>query len=109
MTLEPPSLLSEEKMMVYQYFTLLGNGKVDAILDIFIEEEDMAIVYEPFSKEQGLHGKDAIKNFLQVAAMANRGVEKTIEIIQPEVKKVAKAKGEECSTITITALVTFIR
>jgi hypothetical protein len=70
----------EDKHMniVYQYFTLLGNGdQIDDVLDMFADDDP--IVYEPFSKENNLQGKAAIKSFLQVATMANRVLEKTID------------------------------
>jgi hypothetical protein len=54
------------------------------------------VVYEPFSKEDGLHGKSAIEYFLKVAMMANTGLSRTIEF------------AEE-SEDAITAIVTFQR
>ena len=42
-----------------------------------------AVVYEPFSKLQGLKGKSAIEPFLRVAMMANSNLKRTIEFEKP--------------------------
>lgn len=50
---------------------------MDGILELFDYD---AIVYEPFSKSQGLRGKSAIEPFLKVAMMANSGLQREIKI-----------------------------
>ena len=69
-------LILNNEQMVHQYFQLIGQKDVSGLLELF---SDDAVVYEPFSNERdGLHGKSAIENFLQVAAMANAGMTREI-------------------------------
>ena len=62
---------------VFQYFKLIENKDIDGILDLF---DYNAVVSEPFSKSQGLRGKASIEPFFKVAAMANAGLNRKIEI-----------------------------
>jgi len=68
--------LSGEEI-IDRYFNCIGNKDLDGILDLF---DDDAIVYEPFSKMQGLHGSTQIEPFLKVAMMANDNLRRAIRI-----------------------------
>ena len=46
-----------------------------ALLGLFASD---AIIYEPFSSEDGLHGKGEIEPFLKVVLMANSGLDRNI-------------------------------
>lgn len=89
---ESRPLTGEE--IVARYFRYTDNKDLDGILDLFDYD---AIVYEPFSKVEGLHGKSAIEPFLKVAMMANSELRRTVKI-----EKTTKANNNE-----ITALITF--
>ena len=80
--------------IVARYFRYTDNKDLDGILDLFDYD---AVVYEPFSKVEGLHGKSAIEPFLKVAMMANSELRRTVKI-----EKTTKANNNE-----ITALITF--
>ncbi len=67
-------------------------------MDLLVDD---AIIYEPFSNiDGGLRGKSAIKPFLEVALMANDGLQHRIEIEQQQQRN-ADNKNQ------VTALVTF--
>jgi|SRR5436853_1678111 len=89
---EHSAVLANEQM-VHEYFRLISKKDVYGLLDLFAED---SVVYEPFSKENGLHGKSTIQHFLKVAVMANAGLKRTITFGQKAVD-------------AITALVTFER
>lgn len=89
---ESRPLTGEE--IVARYFRYTDNKDLDGILDLFDYD---AVVYEPFSKVEGLHGKSAIEPFLKVAMMANSELRRTVKI-----EKTTKANNNE-----ITALITF--
>ncbi len=85
---------------VYEYFRLIKNKDINRLLDLFVDD---AIIYEPFSNiDGGLRGKSAIKPFLEVALMANDGLQHRIEIEQQQQRN-ADNKNQ------VTALVTFER
>ncbi len=79
--------------VVNEYFRLITNRDIVDIISLFDED---AIVYEPFSNENGLHGKAVIENFLKVVFMANTGLNRTI-------------KFESVTKDSAVALVTFER
>lgn len=63
-------MLDNEDVLI-QYFALLSGGKIDRLLELFTDD---AVIYEPFSKAGELRGKEAIEDFLKIAAMIARGV-----------------------------------
>jgi hypothetical protein len=71
-------LSSEE--IVSQYFKLIENKNLNGILDLFDTD---AVVYEPFSKVEGLKGIGSIEPFIKVAMMANSNLKRIIEIEKP--------------------------
>jgi len=91
---ESRPLTGEE--IVARYFRYMDNKDLDGILDLFDYD---AIVYEPFSKVEELHGRSAIEPFFKVAMMANNELRRTIKI--EKTKKVNNNNNE------ITALTTF--
>lgn len=91
---------------VYEYFRLIKNKDINRVLDLFVDD---AVVYEPFSNVLGgLRGKSAIKPFLEIALMANDGLQHKIEIKhqkQQQQQRQSKIDKED----QVTALVTFQR
>jgi hypothetical protein len=63
--------------LVHRYFGFIQNRDMEGLLDLFDYD---AVIYEPFSKVTGLHGKSAIEPFLKVAMMANSNMKRTIVI-----------------------------
>ena len=90
---ESRPLTGEE--IVARYFRYMDNKDLDGILDLFDYD---AVVYEPFSKVEELHGRSAIEPFFKVAMMANNELRRTI--------KIEKAKKADNNN-EITALTTF--
>jgi hypothetical protein len=76
------------------YFRCIDRKDIEGVLDLFDYD---AVVYEPFSKIQGLQGKSAIEPFLRVAMMANREVRRKFKI----------EKDQEGNNNEITAMITF--
>jgi ketosteroid isomerase-like protein len=88
--------------IVYEYFRRIKNKDVHGVLNLFADD---AIIYEPFSNiEGGLRGKRAIKPFLDVASMANDGLQLKIEFVKGQNSSINN-KGVN----QIIALVTFER
>jgi hypothetical protein len=83
------SMILTNEQMVHEYFNRISKKDVKGLLQLFAED---AVVYEPFSKEEGLHGKSAIEHFLKVAVMANSGLARTIEFAE---------KSEEAITSSV--------
>ncbi len=90
---ESRPLTGEE--IVARYFRYMDNKDLDGMLDLFDYD---AVVYEPFSKVEELHGRSAIEPFFKVAMMANNELRRTI--------KIEKAKKADNNN-EITALTTF--
>ena len=88
--------LSGEEI-VAQYFKCMDSRDLDGMLELFDYD---AVVYEPFSKVEGLHGKSAIEPFLKVAMMANNELRRTIKIEKPK-------KPNDNDHHSIVALITF--
>jgi hypothetical protein len=89
---------------IYEYFRLIKNKDINRLLDLFTDD---AIIYEPFSNVHGgLRGKSAIKHFLEIALMANHGLQHKIEIEQ---KKQQQRQSNPDKEDQVTALVTFQR
>lgn len=88
------SIITSNEKLVAEYFRLLAQNP-DHALQLFTDD---SIVYEPFSKEQGIKGKEAIRHFLRVAHMANNGLERKIEIISNDKNRIEArisfAKGD---------------
>ncbi len=78
-----------------RYFRYIDSKDIDGLLDLFDYD---AVVYEPFSKVEGLHGRSAIEPFLKVAMMANSELRRAVKI---EKTKKTGINNE------ITALITF--
>ena len=102
------TVLQSDIDIVFEYFRRIRNKDVPALLDLFVDD---AVVYEPFSKSDGiqskttgLRGKYAIESFLRVAIMANEGLKGTIKIDKSDEKIDSKSQSNQ-----ITALVTFER
>jgi ketosteroid isomerase-like protein len=90
---ESRPLTGEE--IVGRYFRYMDNKDLDGILDLFDYD---AVVYEPFSKVEELHGRSAIEPFFKVAMMASNDLRRTIKI-----EKTKKVNNNN----EITALTTF--
>ena len=90
---ESRPLTGEE--IVARYFRYMDIKDLDGMLDLFDYD---AVVYEPFSKVEELHGRSAIEPFFKVAMMANNELRRTI--------KIEKAKKADNNN-EITALTTF--
>lgn len=80
---------------VSEYFKRMAQKDVDGLLNLFTDD---AVIYEPFSKSDGLKGRSQIEPFLRVATMANEALQHSIVIEKKQ------NKGS-----VITALVTFER
>jgi hypothetical protein len=63
---------------VNQYFDKIQES-VEGTLALFTED---AVIYEPFSCENGLRGRVEIGHFLKVARMANIGLRRKISVIK---------------------------
>lgn len=72
-----PSHIQTDRQLVREYFRRIAENS-KSTLALFADD---AVLYEPFSTEMELHGKGAIEDFLQVARMANRGLQKKISFI----------------------------
>ena len=68
--------LSGEEI-VDQYFKCITDKDVGGILDLFDYD---GVLYEPFSKMQGLRGHAQIEPFLKVAMMANTSLKRAVKI-----------------------------
>jgi hypothetical protein len=71
------TLILTDNQLVKEYFRQIQNS-AEATLSLF---KDDAIIYEPFSLENGLRGKEEIGYFLKVARMANVGLQRKISIL----------------------------
>jgi len=88
--------------IIYEYFRSIKNKDINKLIRLFADD---AIIYEPFSKAgdtNGLQGRTAIESFLNIAIMANSGLNHQIEIIKSDPKV-------RSNTDQITANVTFER
>ena len=92
---ESRPLTGEE--IVARYFRYMDNKDLDGILDLFDYD---AVVCEPFSKVEELHGRSAIEPFFKVAMMANSDLRRTIKIEKTK-------KPDNNNNNEITALTTF--
>jgi ketosteroid isomerase-like protein len=91
------------RSIVYEYFKLIKNKDINRLLDLFADD---ATIFEPLSKiHGGLQGKTAIKAFLEVALMANDGLQHEIRFEKQDSDKYNNSYNDN----QITALVTFAR
>ncbi len=81
--------------IVSEYFKLVARKDMENLLNLFASD---AVVYEPFSKSEGLRGRAAIEPFLNVVMMASEGLKRSIVI-----------ENQKGKTNKVTALVTFER
>lgn len=93
--------LSGEEI-VTQYFKCMDSRDLDGMLELFDYD---AVIYEPFSKVDGLHGKSAIEPFLKVAMMANTELRRTVKIEKRPKKP--NDNNDDDNNNRIVALVTF--
>lgn len=63
-----------DERLVEEYFKRISESPSET-LELFTDD---AIVYEPFSGDKALHGREEIAYFLKVARMANQGFQKEI-------------------------------
>jgi hypothetical protein len=68
------SPVTTDLQLAKEYFDRIPVNS-DAALQLFTDD---AVIYEPFSVEDGLRGKEAIEHFLKVASIANQGLQKKI-------------------------------
>jgi hypothetical protein len=88
------------KSIVYEYFKLIKDKNINRLLNLFADD---AIIHEPFSNiDGGLKGKSAIKPFLEIAMMANEGMQQEIEFEKPRI-------SNHNNKNQVTVLVTFER
>ena len=73
--IEGVKLASTSKELAVEYFSMMSKKDLDGLLALFAED---ATVFEPFSRENGLHGLSEIESFLRVAMMANDGLQKEL-------------------------------
>jgi len=55
--------------LVFECFELASQNRIEELLDLFADD---VTIYEPFSKkEEGLHGKPAVRSFLNMMTLAS--------------------------------------
>jgi hypothetical protein len=63
--------LTTNQKLVFECFKLASQNKIEELLELFADD---VIIYEPFSKkeeEEGLHGKPAVRSFLNMMTLAS--------------------------------------
>ena len=73
--------IATNKDLVMEYFNFISSRDLGRLLGLFADD---AVVYEPFSREEGLHGRGEIEPFLKVVLMANTGLEREITFPKSE-------------------------
>jgi hypothetical protein len=71
------SRIQTDKQLVREYFRRIAESS-RSTLALFTDD---AVLYEPFSNENGLRGRGAIEHFLKVARMANQGLQRKISFV----------------------------
>jgi hypothetical protein len=101
--------LQSDRDIIFEYFRRIKDKDIPGLLDLFTDD---AVVYEPFSKlddihgkTAGLRGKHAIEPFLGVVVMANDGLEDIIKIDKSD----EKTDGPKNKSTQISAIATFER
>jgi ketosteroid isomerase-like protein len=55
--------------LVFECFELASQNRIEELLDLFADD---VTIYEPFSKkEEGIHGKPAVRSFLNMMTLAS--------------------------------------
>lgn len=70
----------QEEDVVRRFFMLVESKSLDALLDLFDYD---AVVSEPFSRAEDLHGRPEIEPFLKIALMANTDLRREIKMEKP--------------------------
>lgn len=61
--------MNTNQKRVFECFKLASQNKIEELLELF---SDDVIIYEPFSKkEEGLHGKPAVRSYLNMMTLAS--------------------------------------
>jgi hypothetical protein len=85
----------------------MKDKNIDRLLNLFAED---AIIHEPFSNiDGGLKGKSAIKPFLEIAMMANEGMQQEIEFEKPRISNHNHNNNNHNNKNQVTVLVMFER
>jgi hypothetical protein len=93
--------------IVYEYFKLMKDKNINRLLNLFADD---AIIHEPFSNiDVGLKGKSAIKPFLEIAMMANEGMQQEIEFEKPRISNHNHNSNNHNNKNQVAVLVTFER
>ena len=61
--------MTTNQQLVFECFKLASQNKIEELLELFADD---VIIYEPFSKkEEGLHGKPAVRSYLNMMTLAS--------------------------------------
>lgn len=61
--------MTANQQLVFECFKLASQNKIEELLELFADD---VIIYEPFSKkEEGLHGKPAVRSYLNMMTLAS--------------------------------------
>lgn len=61
--------MTTNQKLVFECFKLASLNKIEELLELFADD---VIIYEPFSKkEEGLHGKPAVRSYLNMMTLAS--------------------------------------
>ena len=61
--------MNTNQKLVFECFKLASQNKIEELLELFADD---VIIYEPFSKkEEGLHGKPAVRSYLNMMTLAS--------------------------------------
>jgi RimJ/RimL family protein N-acetyltransferase len=68
MSIASRSMTTNQKL-VFECIKLASQNKIEELLELFADD---VIIYEPFSKkEEGLHGKPAVRSYLNMMTLAS--------------------------------------
>jgi RimJ/RimL family protein N-acetyltransferase len=68
MSIASRSMTANQKL-VFECIKLASQNKIEELLELFADD---VIIYEPFSKkEEGLHGKPAVRSYLNMMTLAS--------------------------------------
>ena len=61
--------MTTNQQLVFECIKLASQNKIEELLELFADD---VIIYEPFSKkEEGLHGKPAVRSYLNMMTLAS--------------------------------------
>jgi RimJ/RimL family protein N-acetyltransferase len=61
--------MTANQKLVFECIKLASQNKIEELLELFADD---VIIYEPFSKkEEGLHGKPAVRSYLNMMTLAS--------------------------------------